>query len=292
MIAMTTIGFLHPGAMGTAMAAALPAATTALWASQDRSRATAQRADGAGLVDAGTVDRLCRDSDVVVSICPPSAAGTVAAQVASLGFVGIYVDANAIAPTTSSGLSTMFDRYVDGGVIGPPPTDSGTTRLYLAGPDASTVADLWAGSTLEAVPIDAGHRSVAASALKMAYAGWTKGSSALLISIDALARAHGIDRHLAAEWERSQPGLVERVGRTAPAVGPKAWRFEGEMEEIAATMLDVGLPDGFHRAAAETYSRLAGFKDVRPDPAATAAALLVDTATDSSTDAPTNQNDE
>ena len=100
-----------------------------------------------------------------------------------------------------------------------------------------------------------------ASALKMAYAGWTKGTSALLADIIALALAEGVHESLVMEWERSQPGLLQRSERGLPSAAAKAWRFVGEMEEIAATFEANGLPDGFHRAAADVYRRLEQFKD-------------------------------
>jgi hypothetical protein len=97
----------------------------------------------------------------------------------------------------------------------------------------------------------------------MCYAAWTKGSAALLLAIGALARELAVEEALLAEWDRTQPQLRERSAGAAGAV-PKAWRFAGEMEEIAATFTAAGLPDGFGTAAAEVYRRLAGFKDVQP----------------------------
>ena len=115
----------------------------------------------------------------------------------------------------------------------------------------------------------------AASALKMSYAAWTKGSAAMLLTIAAAAEAHGVADHLRAEWELSQPGVADRLALTGPGVAPKAWRWEGEMQEIAATLAQFGLPAGFHLAASETWRRLAGFKDTaNVDTAAVLARLL------------------
>lgn len=256
---MTSVGFLHPGSMGVTLAA--NAAADRLWVGAGRSPATTERAATADLEDTGSLTELCRRSDVVVSICPPAAAVEVAEAVAATGFDGRYVDANAIAPATSIHIGELFgDRYVDGGVIGPPALRRGTTRLYLAGPAAAEVAFLWDGSALEALVVADRWEQAAASALKMAYAGWTKGSSALLIAINALAEEAGVAEALHAEWERSQPGLLERSGRTAAGTGPKAWRWVGEMEEIAATMTAAGLPAEFHLGASELYRRMAVFK--------------------------------
>ena len=96
---------------------------------------------------------------------------------------------------------------------------------------------------------------VAASALKMAYAAWTKGSAALLLSALASARATGVEDALRAEWRRSQPKLEDRWQAASDSATAKGWRWVGEMEEIAATYGAAGLPSGFHEAAAEIFDR-------------------------------------
>jgi 3-hydroxyisobutyrate dehydrogenase-like beta-hydroxyacid dehydrogenase len=130
---VTRIGLVHPGAMGAAVGACLvEAGHEVLWASAGRSAETAARAAAAGLTDAATVETLVGRSEIVLSICPPDAALDVAT---SLGpFRGVLVDANAVSPTTAARIAAATDaRYVDGGIIGPPPTEPGTTRLYLSG---------------------------------------------------------------------------------------------------------------------------------------------------------------
>ena len=95
----------------------------------------------------------------------------------------------------------------------------------------------------------------------MCYAAFTKGSSALLLAVRALAERHGLAAELLAEWEVSQPGLADRSEGTARSTSPKAWRFAGEMREIADTFQAAELPDGFHRASAEIYARMAELKE-------------------------------
>jgi 3-hydroxyisobutyrate dehydrogenase-like beta-hydroxyacid dehydrogenase len=248
-----TVGLLHPGEMGAAAGAALRArGETVLWVSGERSAATAERARSAGLEDAGGIEEFCRRSEVVISLCPPHAAVEVAGSVR--GFTGIYVDANAVSPATARTIAKLVDRCVDGGIIGPPPAERGTTRLYLSGHEAKVVADLFAGTTLEAriVSADIG----AASAVKMTFAAWTKGSSAMLLAIRALARAQGVEDTLVEEWRMSLPQLGEESNRAARAALRKGWRWIGEMEEIAETFAASDLPDGFHQAAAEIYRRV------------------------------------
>ena len=144
-------------------------------------------------------------------------------------------------------------RYVDGGIIGPPPAGPGTTRLYLSGADAAQVAGLFAGTPLDARVVAGA--TTAASAVKMAYAGWTKGTAALLLAVRALAREQGVEDTLLTEWALSQPALAQRSDGAARSAATKGWRWVAEMEEIAATMSAAGLPDGFHQAAAEVFRR-------------------------------------
>ena len=254
---MTVTGILHPGAMGATVGAACRGRR--MWVAADRSEATRNRAEEAGLDDAGTITALVETADVIVSVCPPGSAEAVAAEVAEAGFTGVYVDANAVSPATARRMATRFDRFVDGGIIGPPALTEGTTRLYLSGPESDPVAELFAGSVLDARIVDG--RIGAASALKMAYAAWTKGSGAMLYAVRALAVAEGVSGPLREEWDLSQPGLGERSDASAAIGAPKAWRWVDEMDEIADTFASAGLPDGFHRAAAEVFDALAGFKD-------------------------------
>ncbi len=96
---------------------------------------------------------------------------------------------------------------------------------------------------------------MAASAVKMAYAGWTKGTAALILAVRALARAGGVEDTLLDEWELSQPELAGRSAAAARSAAGKGWRWTGEMTEIAASMAAAGLPDGFHLAAADIFRR-------------------------------------
>jgi 3-hydroxyisobutyrate dehydrogenase-like beta-hydroxyacid dehydrogenase len=250
-----TVGLLHPGEMGAAVGQCLAGAGhRVLWALEGRSPATAARAEKAGLT-AARFPELVGRSDVILSVCPPHAARSIARQV--VGFSGIYVDANAISPATAREVAAIVEAggasYVDGGIIGTPPVTPGFIRLYLSGPQAGKVRPLFEGSAVDARVVEEGSAVGAASAVKMAYASWTKGTAALLLAARALARAEGVEETLLAEWGISQPGLSERSARAAGSAAAKGWRWVAEMEEIAATMAAAGLPDGFHQAAAEIY---------------------------------------
>jgi 3-hydroxyisobutyrate dehydrogenase-like beta-hydroxyacid dehydrogenase len=249
-VAERTVGLLHPGDMGAAVGAALRSGgARVLWASGGRSEETARRAAAAGLEDAGSVDALVGSSDVILSICPPHAALEVARSVGD--FAGTYVDANAISPSSARAVAGTVARSVDGGIVGPPPLQAGTTRLYLSGPEAPAVAELFAGTVVDARIVS--DEIGAASAVKMAYAAWTKGTAALLLAVRSLARVEGVEATLLDEWELSLPGLRARSLGAAESAATKGWRWIAEMEEIAATFAAAGLPDGFHLAAADVF---------------------------------------
>jgi 3-hydroxyisobutyrate dehydrogenase-like beta-hydroxyacid dehydrogenase len=233
-----------------------------VWAGAGRSEASAERAQAASLRDVGSIDAMAATCDTIVSICPPEAASTVAAEVAAAGFTGRYVDANAIAPDSARAVGGHFDHFVDGCLIGSPPAEPGRIRLYLSGDEAAEAAQLWAGTAIEVRVIDGGPG--AASALKMAFAGWTKGSSALLLAVRAYAAAAGVEDDLVREWETSIPHLPDRSSDTATNTAPKAWRFVGEMREIATAMEAAGVPGDFHRGAARIYEAMAPFRTVPP----------------------------
>lgn len=258
-----TIGILHPGQMGSGVAASAAACgQRVLWVSEGRSEATQARAEADGLEDVHWLNGLVNQSDIILSVCPPGNAEEVAEEVTTLGFDRIYVDANAISPATTRRIAARIEetgaKFVDGGIIGSQPRVPGTTRLFLSGEHAPLVAASLTGGPLQVVALDA--PIGAASALKMAYAAFSKGTSAMLAAVEALALHEGVHEALYAEWELSQPGLAKRSAALGSAAA-KAWRWVAEMEEIAKTFEDAGLPGGFHNAAAEIYRRLDHFKD-------------------------------
>lgn len=237
------------------------------WVSEGRSPATRDRAVGAGLTEVDSLPVALQGASILMSVCPPASAGDVATAVGRLGFEGILVDANAIAPQTArrigDNLTSSGATFVDGGIVGPPAYSAGSTRLYLSGEQAGTIAALFAGTVVETAVVD--DRPGSASAVKVCFAAWTKGTTALLLAIRALAEAEGVTPDLLSEWSTSIPELVERSERAGRS-GLKAWRFAPEMEEIAAAFEAAALPGGFHEAAAEIYGRLADLKDADAPP--------------------------
>lgn len=261
-----TIALLHPGDMGAAIAACLVGrGCRVVWASEGRGPATRARAEAAGLEDFGSLNRGLAQSDIALSVCPPHGALELARRAMASGYRGIYVDANAISPASARNIGRQIEAagasFVDGGIVGPPPVPGALARLYLAGPRAPEVASLFENTRLRAITLE--EPAGAASALKACYAAWTKGATALLACIRALARHEGVEAALLEEWKLSQPDLPRR-SEAVTASARKAWRWTAEMDEIAATFAAAGLPSGFHRASAELYRRLEEFKDRAP----------------------------
>jgi 3-hydroxyisobutyrate dehydrogenase-like beta-hydroxyacid dehydrogenase len=250
------IGLIHPGEMGAAVGAALTSiGQKVLWAASGRSDETKARALAANLEDVSDLDELARSSDLIISIVPPHGAVDMARQMA--GKTKLYVDANALSPDTTIEIEKILSEkgteLVDGGIVGPPPTKAGVTRLYLSGNRANEISGLFEGSLVEAPVLKGG--AGAASAMKMCYGGWTKGSDALLLALLTTARHLGVEEALRSEWSRSKPELTNRLYGAGWAAGRKGWRWVGEMEEIAKTMKGAGMPSGFHLSAADIFER-------------------------------------
>jgi 3-hydroxyisobutyrate dehydrogenase-like beta-hydroxyacid dehydrogenase len=182
--------------------------------------------------------------------------------VAAAAVPGTYVDGNAVSPATAREIGGIVEKggatFVDGGIIGPPPVKPGSTRFYVSGtgPTHRRAADGRAAAG------DRRPRRIGCGVgVKMAYASWTKGSAALLLAVSAMASAEGVEDSLVPSGRSPSPISRRAPSRPAKGNAKKAWRFIGEMEEIAATYAAAGLPDSFHQGAAEIYRRMAIYKD-------------------------------
>jgi hypothetical protein len=253
---MTTVGLLHPGAMGATLARGIAGAEV-LWCPDGRSGATRRRAEAAGLTPFA-LDGLLAAADMVISICPPAFAEDVARSAG--GFGGTFVDANAVSPARKARLGEPFgERFVDGSVIGgAAPYGGADVRIYLAGGRAGEVAALFGGEGV--TPVDLGPEPGRASALKMAYAHYQKGSRALAAASHALVAGTGLEAHLLDEARRIRAAALARPDEL-PEVAARAWRCGPEMLEIAATLAAAGLPDGLARGAADAFARWDADKD-------------------------------
>jgi len=258
------IGILHPGQMGVSIAAsAKNSGNLVYWASEGRSQETRDRAENQALQDACSLENLVFSCEIILSVCPPYAAEKVATEVLDLRFKGLYLDCNAISPTRAERIAADCHlqgvKYIDGRIIGGPAWQPGRTVLYLSGDGAKEAARIFHAGPLATCVLEG--KISSASALKMCYASYTKGSTALLCAAMAAARGLGVFESLLEQWNREGSGLNESAQRRASSVSSRAWRFAGEMEEIADTFASTGIPDGFHLAAAEIYRRMSHFKD-------------------------------
>lgn len=253
---------IAPGMMGSAVAKRLTVSGVHVRTMlTGRSAATLSRANAAGMTDA--TDAQLVDVDFILSIVPPGEALGLAERLApallAVGRKPIYVDCNAVSPGTVRNIDRVVAAtgatFVDGGIIGPPPdSDSSKTRIYLSGPAAEKVVVLqnYGLST----PVQAGPIG-AASAMKMSYAGITKGFTALGATMILAASRSGTADALLAEMKVSQPALLKWLTSQMPKMPSKAYRWVAEMEEIA-TFVGEGEPgEGFYQAAARLYEQIA-----------------------------------
>jgi 3-hydroxyisobutyrate dehydrogenase-like beta-hydroxyacid dehydrogenase len=227
-----------------------------------RGHASRERAAQAGFEDVADLAELVRACDVLLSIVPPGVAGAVADQVAAAvsatGHDLLYVDCNAIAPSTAAGIwrtvTAAGARFADAGIIGPPPTRPGN-RIFTSGPGATAFAALaHFGLDIRVLEGDVGQ----ASGLKMCYAAMTKGVQALGAELLVAARLLGVvDTLLAEQSDGGDVAAVRRfVERSLPTMPPKAYRWIGEMEEIAQCFEDLGLPGRLMLGAADVYTNV------------------------------------
>ncbi|MCZ7456104.1 NAD(P)-dependent oxidoreductase [Streptomyces sp. WMMC940] len=254
----TTVGVLHPGSMGAAVAAQLRrAGTQVLWDPTGRSSATIRRAREAGLTAADGMAELVARCDVVISLCPPAAAEDIAREVAGHHPEGIvYVEANAVSPQCVRRIAHALPGtgVVDAAVVGSPPVGGKQPRLYTSGPSQAIdrLNELFAGTDVRVHPL--GEEIGKASALKLAYTSYQKASRVLAAVAYGAAEAHGVaDELLDIAGQRSDSYLTEPG--YIPKTAARAWRWAPEMEEAAQLIADASLPDDLLRATAAILSR-------------------------------------
>ena len=226
-----------------------------------RGASSRERAEAAGFEDLPDLDTLVRESDVLLSILPPSVAGAVADQVAAAVRATsadlLYADCNAIAPSTAVSVGqTIVDsgaRYADAGIIGGPPTRPGN-RIFTSGPGAEELAGLCDfGLDVRVLEGDVGK----ASGLKMCYAALTKGMQALGAELLVAARLMDVEDVLREQHADGDIAMVRRfIERSLQTMPPKAYRWIGEMEEIARFFEDVGIPGRLFLGAADVYTNV------------------------------------
>lgn len=249
-----TVGLLHPGRMGAAIATQITInGHTVLWCPDGRSTATLRRAEDAGLRPA-PLGELVTNSEIVLSICPPAVAEEIATTIAALGCSGIYVEANAISSARMHRVSTLFTdtgtTVIDGCIFGSPRGGQLPAQLYLAGAPAACrqVADMFTGSLVE--PVMFGEHPGRASALKMTFLCFQRISRAAAALAHALADDHGITDALLVEVERMPRDILANRD-FLPSVAARAWRWAPEMHEVADTLRAQHLTPDLALATAE-----------------------------------------
>jgi 3-hydroxyisobutyrate dehydrogenase-like beta-hydroxyacid dehydrogenase len=267
-----TVAVVAMGEMGSGVAARLVERGAVVRTSlEGRSAASALRAKAAGVEIASDDEDLVAGADFVLSIVPPARAGELAERllgpIRAAGGGAVYVDCNAIAPQTVAAIAQPFQAaglaFVDAGIVGGPPDPSGyNPRIYASGAHAPQFASL-SGLGLD-IPV-LSDRIGDASALKMAYAGTTKGVHAVMMAMMLGAARAGVAGAFAAEMKASQAGRLEAAVRQAPVVLRKAYRWDGEMEEIAKFLMPEAGGAAMFRGAAELYRRLAEDLGAGPD---------------------------
>lgn len=261
-MAIQTVGLLSPGDMGHSVGKVLvDNGLRVITCFDGRSQRSRDLACEAGIQDGGSLEDVVREADVFLSILVPSKAVEVAGQVAdalrSSGSDLLYVDCNAIAPQTARSVADVItgagSRVADIGIVGPPPRRPGT-RFYASGPAVNEVAELAAfGLDIRVIGNEMGQ----ASGLKMCYGALTKGLQALGVELLVAAHALGLDEVLAEEQAGSVADIRDWLARSVPTMPPKAYRWVGEMEEIAKTFEDVGLTPLMFQGAADLYRFIA-----------------------------------
>lgn len=239
---ISTVAILAPGAMGSGLARRLTSSGIEVLTSlEGRSEATCKRASAAGMRDASDDDIAA--ADVILSVVPPTQAVALARRLAvSLGKAGrkaIYADCNAVSVETVKEIEAVIRgsgaAFVDGGIIGLPPSDTRSPTLYLSGPSAGALGGLGElGLKVQVM----GEQVGAASALKMSYAGISKGMTFLASAMILGAARAGATEGLRKALQASRPHLLERLEGAIPDMFPKAHRWAPEMEQVAEFLGD------------------------------------------------------
>jgi putative dehydrogenase len=256
------VALIAPGNMGSAVGKRLTEnGLQVLTSLEGRSEESVARARAAGMTDASP-DQIAA-ADLILSIVPPGEALALAERFAPALARGnrkpAYVDCNAVNPKTVAGIEAAIAPtacpFVDAGIVGGPPRPGyAGPAFYASGAEAPRFAVL-NDYGLDVRVLDGGVG--AASAMKMSYAGITKGFTALGTVMMLAATRAGTAQALHRELAQSQPQLLAWLTRQVPNMYSKAYRWVAEMEEIAGFVGEDAAGHQIFSGAADLYDRIA-----------------------------------
>ena len=262
-MSIQTVAIISPGEMGHAVGRALREhGLRVVTCLEGRSNRTKTLSRSAGIENLQSLEELVKQSDLILSIIPPSQAMELARRVASAlqatRIKTYFVDCNAISPRTVKEIDAIITeaggRFIDASIIGHPPGKGDPPRFYASGPHVNIMAQLdRKGINVRLI----GNRVGQASGIKMCYAAWTKGSQALWITLLTAARMLGLEKELREEFLYSQAAAYQKITKQIPAIPVKADRWVGEMDEIASTFEELGLSPHFHKGASDVFRSIA-----------------------------------
>jgi 3-hydroxyisobutyrate dehydrogenase-like beta-hydroxyacid dehydrogenase len=257
------IGFMTPGDMGQGVAMQLKAkGFTVCTALDKRSARSKKMAAEAGLTDVGSIAKLCAQSDLIMSVMNPGAALEFAREAAEAiraqSSKPVFIDCNAVAPDTmreiEAAIKAAGSRCLDGGLIGPPPRGGAKVNLYVSGPGA---ADLTQIGNDKLVVHYMTEKLGDASAVKMCYSAFNKGTQGLLLETLMAGQRLGVYDLLEKQLLSSKADMYEWVISALPTLPPKAYRWVPEMHEIARTFQGVGMTPRIFQGEADMFELVA-----------------------------------
>jgi len=258
-LSIESVAILSPGDMGHAIGQLLKEnelrVLTCLTGRSNRTRVLSSQA---GIIDVPNLNELVEQSDVLMSVtvseAVPGLCREIAGAVKATGTDLLFAECNAISPGLSremeGALSEAGARYVDASIIGGPPRNGSSPRVYASGDNASEFEQL---RDFGLDVRNLGPQLGRASGIKMCYAAMTKGTTALHSELLIAAEKLGLRKELMAEFSGSQPAVVQRMEGWIPGMPAKSRRWISEMEEIEATFRDLGLTPNIFKGVADMY---------------------------------------
>jgi 3-hydroxyisobutyrate dehydrogenase-like beta-hydroxyacid dehydrogenase len=257
-----TVAIVAPGNMGAGLARALGEhGIKVLTSLTGRSAASEVRAHAAGMQPVSPAELTA--ADFLLSVLPPASALAFARQMAPVLQAAtrkpLFVDCNAVSPKTVREIGAVIEATgspcVDAGIIGLPPQPGRKgPRLYASGAEAARLAQL-AGYGMDVRVLEG--PIGAASALKMSFAGINKGltavASAMILGATRAGAAQALRQELAESW----PALMSILSQQVPDMLPKAYRYVGEMREIAGFAGEDAATQAIYDSIAQLYERIA-----------------------------------